>query len=530
MDKINKKWKALVIEHLYYPLFLALLSFILASSYIDSSFEHSINALNASVYGQGSSNKVTVLYMDDAFLDDLRMSRFLGEGYVNWPLPYKTQAAIYNRLLKYRPKAIFIDLAYFNQREENQQLAYLSEDFLNNAKRIRKNKAEIPVFLAALQYTQKGGGKAVRLPISAFNNHATPVLAGWDSIPSGRYPLVMDIDGKSYPSAAFALYQAYCLPDCPKGLQNLQLDESMAIQWPDRTTRYLIHTKEPSETTGCVTSSRHFLMEKFSSKLRGEVFATFKKIAQALGDKSNEIPVQGQLLCPPVDTVHASFLIDPNSHRYKKALESLFKDRIVLIGASVSGSEDLTLTPTHAFQPGVYRHAMALDNLLTYGKDYKRDVVFNSKVNLFDIALIEFGMLIILGFIRLVMLKMKEAEYKTNIGIQHFSDDKERFERDVVNIELYVLLISTAFIMVGLLLVRKNYPDISMLGLTIVGTAYTTMMLSLAPRFLKKSCVWILHHWFSALIGVVSAFMIVLFLDYIFFFFMSPVNGVLNLY
>ena len=142
--------------------------------------------------------------------------------------------------------------------------------------------------------------------------------------------------------------------------------------------------------------------------------------------------------------------------------------------------------------------------------------------------MIEFGMLMILGFIRLAMLKAQEAEHQTNIGIQHFPDDKERFERVVVKIELFVLLISSAFVLVGLLWVKKLYPDISLLGLTIVGMAYTTMMLSLAPRVIKKTCIWILHHWIPTSTVFVAVSIIILFLDYIVLFFKSPVNGGLN--
>ncbi len=49
---------------------------------------------------------------------------------------------------------------------------------------------------------------------------------------------------------------------------------------------------------------------------------------------------------------------------------TLLKDRILLVGADVTQARDFYTSPVNGQLPGVYQHAVALENLLTDGKDY----------------------------------------------------------------------------------------------------------------------------------------------------------------
>ena len=51
--------------------------------------------------------------------------------------------------------------------------------------------------------------------------------------------------------------------------------------------------------------------------------------------------------------------------------KDLVSDRIVLYGTSFKGLKDLAISPVHGAVPGVFMHAMALDNLLTDGNRYR---------------------------------------------------------------------------------------------------------------------------------------------------------------
>ena len=55
-------------------------------------------------------------------------------------------------------------------------------------------------------------------------------------------------------------------------------------------------------------------------------------------------------------------------------VRGLLKDRIVLIGARITGISDWHLSPVHGQVPGVILHAAAVDNLLALGPRYARDL------------------------------------------------------------------------------------------------------------------------------------------------------------
>jgi hypothetical protein len=77
-------------------------------------------------------------------------------------------------------------------------------------------------------------------------------------------------------------------------------------------------------------------------------------------------------LCPYTGIIPAEALLrgdeDPD-------LATLIKDRVVFYGAKLQGSVDLAYTPTNGLLPGVFVHAMALDNLVSFHGSPKQDVV-----------------------------------------------------------------------------------------------------------------------------------------------------------
>jgi hypothetical protein len=55
----------------------------------------------------------------------------------------------------------------------------------------------------------------------------------------------------------------------------------------------------------------------------------------------------------------------------EQALAPYLAGRYVLVGANIPGYNDFANSPVHKLIPGVYLHAMALDNFLTYRSNYK---------------------------------------------------------------------------------------------------------------------------------------------------------------
>jgi hypothetical protein len=75
------------------------------------------------------------------------------------------------------------------------------------------------------------------------------------------------------------------------------------------------------------------------------------------------------LPCPAVTVVPLSALEQGSAADWHE----LLGNKIVLLGASVSGIPDFVDSPVHGQVPGVILHAMALDNLLTLGSHYLAD-------------------------------------------------------------------------------------------------------------------------------------------------------------
>lgn len=72
--------------------------------------------------------------------------------------------------------------------------------------------------------------------------------------------------------------------------------------------------------------------------------------------------------CPPVATLFASALIDPAEDPLltNERLFDLTQGSFVMVGGNFRGSGDLVTTPLHTLLPGVYYHAVALQNLLAF--------------------------------------------------------------------------------------------------------------------------------------------------------------------
>jgi len=76
------------------------------------------------------------------------------------------------------------------------------------------------------------------------------------------------------------------------------------------------------------------------------------------------------LPCPAVTVLPASAV------RYgdQTVMRDLLRDKIVLVGARITGVSDWHQSPVHGQVPGVILHAVALDNLLGLGDRYARDM------------------------------------------------------------------------------------------------------------------------------------------------------------
>lgn len=300
-------------------------------------------------YTDIARDQITVLMYDQEFLKSSGSA---------WPISYQDHGDALMRLTQdpnARPKAIFLDIA-FNQERSDPTI-----DALRHALCTIQNDYKVPVFLAALP--SEKGPLAVRPglspgPSSGETNCFT--LVGVDYIPdhldgvAWTYQLSRHLtdtgwhSGPStnaqpeptYRSAAMAIAQ---------DVGRIDLGEEtvpMAMLWGHNSAP---QTDRPESLSHCRPG-------------RPDTGQLVPFVLRQLWEESSEQP-----LCP----YHRTLSMGQLSNFSESELAPHIGGRYVIIGANVPGYNDFADSPVHRLTPGVYMHAMALDNLLTYKGDYK---------------------------------------------------------------------------------------------------------------------------------------------------------------
>lgn len=327
-----------------------------------------LNRVFASSYKSTGQQQVVVVVIDDAYLQ---------RNNTYWPMPYSEQSKLFKRLLAFKPKAVFVDLLYshdHSQGDPNQDSQLLANVFE------RYQRQGVELLLANTGQVRGESGQTNTLaPIAQVSS---PALVAWSGL-GDKYPLALETPLGVMESPALALYRKYCqgrsCAELPADAQAAVQAAPMAVQWGFRMTP---EQSRISDIGHCPTSSGWFI-DVGKQLLR----AIFWKLG------NSAIP-----LCPYNLTLSASDL-EVTSDEDRALVAELLKDRLVMVGANITSAADLVQSPVHGKIPGVYLHAMALDNLITVGMNYDREfeslphVEFNC-LDLIELALL--GMIVLL--------------------------------------------------------------------------------------------------------------------------------------
>jgi hypothetical protein len=93
----------------------------------------------------------------------------------------------------------------------------------------------------------------------------------------------------------------------------------------------------------------------------------------------------------------------------------ILRDKVVLYGFDLAGLSDVVSPPTHATLPGVFLHAMALDNLLTWGERYKAPAVwaFDRRIGADSVTFVTFIVVFALCF----LTRFRPEVWPTPLGV-----------------------------------------------------------------------------------------------------------------
>ena len=284
-----------------------------------------LNQVLAPYYPRSAQEKLSVVLITDGALEQLEEP---------WPASYGFHAQVLTAILLDHPRAVMIDLLFKDRRRD---------DTLPQLQRAlqRFQEAKVPVYLAA--GSSRSG--AIRSEIAPYVIPVpVPKVSDRYDRATREYRLVLSEYGAVEQTAALRLYNDLELAS-PLGDAELSRDfgSPMQIFWgtlPPDGQREWIDCDPPPLTAGAAAWRRLF---------GGQ---------DAL-----------QTDCYYAQTIPVDYMFTRSSD---PRVAGLIRDKIVLYGASLVGIEDYVYPPTHTRLPGVFMHAMALDNLMTFGTGYMR--------------------------------------------------------------------------------------------------------------------------------------------------------------
>ena len=295
-------------------------------------------ALVGSYYPPAQRDSVTVVLIDD----DALASTAHG-----WPVPYATHARWLSNLGSvYQPRAVFLDVT-FTQARKDDTLPQLVSALC------RLRDQGVPVFLAALPSAETGQ-LAVREGLSS---------------PPGEKPCFTLVGVNYQPHQVDRLVWSYPLWTVNQGAGSVAAEaRSSALAMAQDVAGLVVPRSEvPMALTWGVMNTT---IERFGDWCRyaGSLAAemTPPRLRAVFADDEVFKPI-----CPYTQSLNLSTL-RPQSEEDEARLHRAIDGKFVMLGAAISGMNDTVTSPVHGAIPGVFMHAMALDNLLTYNGHYKR--------------------------------------------------------------------------------------------------------------------------------------------------------------
>ena len=333
-------------------------------------------------YGLMEKEKITVLLIDEKSLEQNSQS---------WPASYQYYASLLRKLREYRPAAVFIDVVFAHSEKPADLAVFKSEVIQLNggsdvnpkvflaARRTDDNRLTISKELdsfesvkeVAIEFSPNEVDRiawSYQLYFDERESSSDTAIAGVMEDAASHEFASTEAANTTLRSAALSIYE-----DIYKHPSPAEASESgsMVLTWGLDTAAFGVLWNEEKDEESM--ARRHFLprllrvdQDKFEDapEHHGKrMYCTSSDSDDTLLWRSLARSVIRSLsrpLCVYHRTIHASQLDELTPGELQEA----FHDRTVLIGTSLRNSNDIVTSPLHDRIPGVYLHAMALDNLL----------------------------------------------------------------------------------------------------------------------------------------------------------------------
>jgi CHASE2 domain len=289
-------------------------------------------------YGTAGRDSISAAVIDEDTLQTLK---------IPWPWDYGSHARVLDALLQYHPKAVVVDFLFVDSRPDP-TLPQLIEEIG------RYQSEHVPIYFeggSRLPY----GEAALRPELAATGVKVLdPTLPVYGGI-ARQYNFTGQCFGGSHPHHLPCLSLALqVFKDLYPQYPLAPLHGKMELVWGTRGAPQNAQWMTATDSSGVRKSCRLDI-------------APVHRVYLALFDIAavqNPCPYNAEI--PVVSLMEGSD--DPD-------LVALARNRVVFYGGALQGAQDEVSTPVNGLLPGVFVHAMALDNLITYKGRPKQNVI-----------------------------------------------------------------------------------------------------------------------------------------------------------
>ena len=317
-------------------------------------------------YSDAGQRAITVITLDD---------RDLKEYGLNWPVPLDYYQRMLDRVVKRKPKAVFLDVLFLDDKPKREV-----ESLIGAA--CRATNEGIPFFLATFALESLSSNSERQLFAARTASGVPCVIA----VRANVTPDTLDQSQWAYPlrplnsnenkentaipgSVALSIYCRLYPSTCPA-----KTEVPLALIWatkaaPTNAPTMVVRSQEGKLTAVCRE------IWNWWEVIPGAVL--FRQIAN--------LPLLP--LCPYNQVIPARAF--KNFGFTTDQLDKELNDKVVMIGVDLKAIGDNLFSPLHGRLPGVHVHAMALDNLISFeGKyrengDFERHELWHSSSNVF---------------------------------------------------------------------------------------------------------------------------------------------------
>ncbi|HAS6347179.1 TPA: CHASE2 domain-containing protein [Vibrio vulnificus] len=303
-------------------------------------YEDHILRLWSPFFSDRVSDQIVVVLIDDQYIESTN----------TFPVSYYNLARLLKTISRFEPQSVFYDILQHHEHSDGLErwLSTLASQ-------------PFPIFMAsnaAYDTPERlSDPNSLRHKIA---NVAQLAAVSWSD--EGRYyPLSVPWNGTGMTTVAAAMYQNWCEQSSQcKSHYLANMDDALIVQWSNK------HAPD---------QDKFFPLDVSCGKESLSQWQQFKELlaislTQGIRDK-NDVDETLRKRCPPFLTIAASTLRAPGAAG-SADLKQAIQGKIVLVGYHLTGGVDVVVSPVHGTLPGVYFHAMALDNLVTLQGEYWR--------------------------------------------------------------------------------------------------------------------------------------------------------------